>query len=125
MRRDKNVDKARKATRRKLRVRKAINGTADCPRLSVFRSARHIYTQLLDDDAGRSIAAASSESPEMCAKNMASMGNRKAAYEVGELLAEKAKALGVSKVLFDRGAYLYHGRVRALAEGARKGGLDF
>ena len=125
MRRDKNVDKARKATRRKLRVRKNINGTADCPRLSVFRSARHIYAQLLDDDIGGSIAAASSKSAEFRDKGSNGTGNKAAAHEVGELLAEKAKALGISKVLFDRGPYLYHGRVRALAEGARKGGLNF
>jgi len=125
MRRDKNLDKVRKATRRKLRVRKAIQGTADCPRLSVFRSARHIYAQLLDDDSGRAIAAASSESPEFRAENIDHTGNKEAAHEVGKLMAEKAKALGVSKVLFDRGSYLYHGRVRALAEGARKGGLKF
>ena len=125
MRRDKNVDKARKATRRKLRVRKTINGTAGCPRLTVFRSARHIYAQLLDDATGATVAAASSDSPEVRAKKLEHTGNKEAANEVGKVLAEKAKALGVSKVLFDRGSYLYHGRVRALAEGAREGGLDF
>jgi len=125
MKQDRNLDKARKARRRKLRVRKAIQGTADCPRLSVFRSARHIYAQLLDDDSGRAIVAISSKSPEFRAKNIDRAGNREAAHEVGRLMAEKAIALGVSKVLFDRGPYLYHGRVRALAEGARKGGLDF
>jgi len=125
MRRDKNVVKVRKATRRKLRVRKAVQGTADCPRLSVFRSARHIYVQLIDDDSGGAIAMVSSESPVFRAKNIEHTGNREAAREVGKLMAEKAVALGISKVLFDRGPYLYHGRVRALAEGARKGGLDF
>ncbi len=125
MKRDKNVLKGRKAKRRKLRVRKKVYGTATCPRLAVFRSGRHIYAQLIDDDTGRSLTAVSSLSPEFRAKNLDRTGNLDAAYEVGRLVAEKAKALSIRQVRFDRRSYVFHGRVKALAAGAREGGLRF
>jgi len=103
------------------RIRKTVNGTAECPRLSVFRSNKAIYAQIIDDLKGHTIAAASS---------MESGVDKKAnkveqAVAVGKLVAQKATAAGVSAVVFDRGGYLYHGRVKALAEGAREAGLKF
>ncbi|MFM2157192.1 MAG: hypothetical protein RL516_1941 [Bacteroidota bacterium] len=103
------------------RIRKAVNGTAECPRLSVFRSNKAIYAQIIDDLKGHTIVAASS---------MESGVDKKAnkvdqAIAVGKLVAQKATAAGVSAVVFDRGGYLYHGRVKALAEGAREAGLKF
>ena len=103
------------------RIRKTVNGTAECPRLSVFRSNKAIYAQIIDDLKGHTIAAASS---------MESGVDKKAnkvdqAIAVGKLVAQKATAAGVSAVVFDRGGYLYHGRVKALADGAREAGLKF
>jgi large subunit ribosomal protein L18 len=108
--------------RRHLRVRKKVRGTAEKPRLSVYRSLSHIYAQLIDDDAGRTIAAASD-----LEKGAQRNGNGKTgvAKEVGELIAQRAKEQGVSRVVFDRGGYRYHGRVKALAEAAREAGLEF
>jgi large subunit ribosomal protein L18 len=94
------------------------------PRLSVFRSSKHIYAQVIDDAAGITIAAASSRDPELRAV-LRTGADKTAAAAVGRAVAERAKAAGVSAVVFDRGAYLYHGRVRALADAAREGGLDF
>jgi large subunit ribosomal protein L18 len=103
--------------KRHLRVRRKVTGTAERPRLAVYRSNRHIYAQLVDDSAARTLAAAS-DSAE-------SGGDKTArAKKVGQELAEKAKAAGVERVVFDRGGRLYHGRVKALAEGAREGGLS-
>ncbi len=111
--------------RRKARVRRALRKKAgDRPRLSVFRSHKYIYAQVIDDTEGRTLAAASSNEPEM-RKKLKSTGDVAAALEVGKLIAERAKKAGVDKVVFDRGGYIYHGRVKALAEGAREGGLDF
>jgi large subunit ribosomal protein L18 len=121
---DRIFDKTRKANRRKLRVRKKTRGCAERPRLTVYRSSRHIYAQIVDDDAGRSLVAQSTRSKDFQATGMDQGGNVKAASEVGRLVAEKAKELGISKVIFDRGSFLYHGRVKALADGARKGGLE-
>ncbi len=106
--------------RRAVRVRSKVQGTAERPRLSVFRSNRAIWAQVIDDDAGRTLASAGSI-------HVAEKGLSKTdqATKVGELLAERAKAAGIEQVVFDRGSYLYHGRVKALAEGARQGGLDF
>lgn len=114
--------------RRRIRVRNKVVGTAERPRLNVFRSAKHIYAQLVDDDRGVTICAASTLSPEL--KEITAAGGDAGgkvgdARAVGELIAEKAKALGVEKVVFDRAGYLYHGRVKALAEGARAKGLEF
>ncbi len=99
--------------KRRTRIRSKIKGTAKRPRLSVFRSNKYIYAQLIDDVRGETLAAASGD------VNVAT------ASEVGKTLADKASKLGIKKVVFDRGGYKYHGRVRALAEGARKGGLEF
>lgn len=113
----------RKASRlkRRMRVRRKISGTAQRPRLSVFRSAKHIYAQLIDDVAGKTLAAASSMD-----KGFEGFGgNKEAAKKVGLALAEKAKAAGIEEVVFDRGGYVYHGRVQQLADGAREGGLKF
>lgn len=110
--------------RRHRRVRKKILGTPDRPRLSVFRSNKHIYAQIVDDVTRSTLASASSMSSPLQGKIKGGM-NRLAAQEVGRLLAEKARQAGVAKVVFDRGGYLYHGRVRALAEAAREGGLVF
>ncbi len=110
--------------RRHLRVRKKIRGTAEKPRLSVYRSLSHIYAQVIDDDAGHTLAAASDLEGEARKRTN---GKRKleTAKLVGELLAERARERGVSKVVFDRGGYKFHGRVKALAEAAREAGLHF
>lgn len=103
----------------KMRIRKKVSGTAERPRLAVFRSNKQIYCQLIDDTASHTLAAASS-------KELSSTGNKvDASKEVGALVAKKAIAAGISKCVFDRGGYLYHGRVKSLAEGAREGGLQF
>ncbi len=111
-------------SRRKKRIRKKIYGTPERPRLAVFRSAKHIYAQLIDDTRGITLASAST-----LAKGFSMDADKKgkiaAAEKVGELVAAQAKKLGIEKVVFDRGGYIYHGRVKALADGARKGGLQF
>ncbi len=103
------------------RVRGKISGTADCPRLNVFRSAKNIYAQVIDDTKGVTLVAASSLEKDF----EGSGGNKAAAEKVGEAVAKRAVEKGIKKVVFDRGGYLYHGRVKELAEGARKGGLKF
>jgi len=113
------------AGRRKARVRRAIKKVAyGRPRLSVFRSSKQIYAQVIDDDKGHTLAAASSMEKDMREK-LQTGADTSAASEVGKLLAERAKAAGVTKVVFDRSGYMYHGRVKALADAAREGGLDF
>jgi large subunit ribosomal protein L18 len=112
--------KHRRQTRRAQRVRGKITGTPQRPRLSVFRSSKHIYAQLIDDMSGVTLAAAAS-----AGKGAGYGGNVKAAAAVGQKLAEAAKAKGISQAAFDRGHYRYHGRVKALADAARKGGLQF
>jgi large subunit ribosomal protein L18 len=111
----------RRRERVRFRVRQAAKGR---PRLSVFRSSRHIYVQIIDDRAGRTLAAASTLE-EAVKPKVKSGSNRDAASAVGKLIAERAKAAGVERVVFDRGAYLFHGRVKALADAAREGGLQF
>ena len=106
------------------RIRKVVRGTGERPRLAVFRSLAHIYVQMIDDTQGKTLLAVGSRSPEFKAK-MASGGNIAAAKLLGELAAQKAKALGIEQVVFDRAGYKYHGRVKALAEAARAGGLKF
>ncbi len=103
-----------------LRIRKKISGTAERPRLSVFRSNKEIYCQLIDDQRGHTLAAASSRD-----LNGFQGTKTEKARQVGKLIAERAKACGIAAIVFDRGGYLYHGRVKALAEGAREGGLIF
>ena len=105
---------------RHVRVRGKICGTPECPRLDVFRSNANIYAQIIDDVNGVTLVAASSNE-----KDFGYGGNKEAAFKVGELLAERAAAKGIKDVVFDRGGYMYHGRVQELAEGARKGGLNF
>jgi large subunit ribosomal protein L18 len=111
-------------TLRHLRIRRKVIGSAERPRLAVFRSGGHIYAQLIDDATGRTLAAADSRSKAF-RERMPRTGNAAAAKAVGELLAERARARGIQQVVFDRGGYQYHGRVKALAEGARAGGLVF
>jgi len=113
---------ARKARHR--RVRKKITGTPERPRLNVFRSLKHIYAQIIDDYAGRTLVAASTLDRELRDK-IKYGGNIEAAKQVGALIARRALEKGIKKVVFDRGGYLYHGRVKALAEAAREGGLEF
>lgn len=103
------------------RIRNKISGTAQRPRLNVFRSAKHIYAQLIDDVAGVTLASASTVEKDFDGFG----GNKDAARKVGKKLAEKAAQKGISDVIFDRGGYIYHGRVKELAEGAREGGLKF
>ena len=107
--------------KRHLRVRSKISGTAQRPRLDVFRSNSHIYAQLIDDVNGVTLAAAGSNEKDFGISG----GNCEGAHKVGQLIAERAAAKGISEVVFDRGGYIYHGRVKELAEGAREGGLKF
>ena len=115
----KDSNKAR--LHRHTRVRGKISGTAARPRLNVFRSSNHIYAQLIDDVAGKTLASASSVEKDFGAYG----GNKDAAKKVGNLIAERAAKAGITEVVFDRGGYVYHGRVKELAEGAREGGLNF
>ena len=117
--RERNVIRQRVHTR----IRENMSGTAERPRLNVYRSLNHIYTQLIDDLNGVTIASASSFGKKGVEK--AYGGNVAAAAEVGKAIAERAKEKGIKKVVFDRGGYLYHGRVKALADAAREAGLDF
>ncbi|NPV71789.1 MAG: 50S ribosomal protein L18 [Firmicutes bacterium] len=110
--------------RRHLRVRKRMSGAPERPRLSVFRSLKHIYAQIITDFDGRTLVQASSADPEMKAR-VKHGGNLAAAKMVGELVARRALDKGIKSVVFDRGGYLYHGRVKALAEAAREAGLEF
>jgi len=111
--------------RRRNRVRNSLKRCADGrPRLSVFRSSKHIYVQVIDDQAGRTIASASSIEKDLRG-SLKSGADVDAAAAVGKLVAERAKKAGVDKVVFDRGGYIYHGRVKALADAAREGGLEF
>ena len=107
--------------RRHVRVRKRIHGTAERPRLAVFRSNKYIYAQVIDDDAGTTLAAASSLEGDLKGKSL----TVETAGEVGTLVASRAKEAGIESVIFDRGGFPYHGRVKALADAARDGGLDF
>ncbi|MDR7417167.1 MAG: 50S ribosomal protein L18 [Armatimonadota bacterium] len=109
---------------RHARIRKKVFGTAERPRLSVFRSLKHIYAQLIDDERGHTLAAASTLDPEI-RDQLKGLPKTEQSRLVGQLLARRAKAKGVTRVVFDRGGYKYHGRVRALAEGARSEGLEF
>ena len=110
---------------RRYRIRKKVAGAAERPRISVYRSLNHIYAQLIDDVGGRTLAMASDALPEVASKLGDNKGKVGRAKAVGIVLAERAKALGITRACFDRGGYLYHGRVKALAEGAREGGLEF
>ena len=108
-----------------MRIRKKVMGTAERPRLAVYRSLNHIYAQLVDDLAGRTILTVSSLDKEVVPKAKSAKGKIEAGKLVGKQIAAKAKEKGIERVCFDRGGYLYHGRVKAVAEGAREGGLNF
>lgn len=114
--------KAKRHSRRKTGIRKRVIGSPERPRLAVFKSLHHIYAQVIDDMDGKTLASASTRDKGV---SVEAPGNAKAASEVGKLLAERAKAAGVEKVVFDRGGFRYHGRVKALADAAREGGLSF
>ncbi len=120
----KHQDRNESRRRRHLRIRRTVRGNGDRPRLSVFRSLAHIYAQVIDDGSQRTLAAASSLDPEIRA-DAGKAKKAEAGRLVGRLIAKRAQAQGVRRVVFDRGGYLYHGRVKALAEGAREGGLEF
>lgn len=120
----KKADKNKARLRRHIRVRKKISGTAERPRLNVFRSEKHIYAQLIDDVKGVTLASASTLDKEL-RDQIDNGGNIEAARKVGELIAKRGKEAGITNVVFDRGGYLYHGRVQALAEAAREAGLEF
>jgi large subunit ribosomal protein L18 len=121
---DKQREKALRLQRRQWSVRNSLSGTAERPRLSVFRSDKHIYAQVIDDLAGRTLASASSTLADVRG-DLKNGGNVAAAKLVGKAIAERAKAAGVTQVAFDRGGRKYHGRVKALADAAREGGLKF
>ena len=117
----KNFDSNAARLKRHKRVRAQISGTQARPRLCVFRSSKNIYAQLIDDVAGKTLAAAASNEKDFGMYG----GNAEAAAKTGKLIAERAIAAGIENVVFDRGGYLYHGRIKALADGAREGGLKF
>lgn len=121
---DKAKRKQKSHLRRRRRVRRKINGTPQCPRLSVSRSLKHIYAQIIDDENGKTIAHASSLSPELKGDTVDG-GKIQVAKNVGQLIAQKAKEQQIEGVVFDRGGNLYHGRIKALAEAAREDGLKF
>jgi large subunit ribosomal protein L18 len=110
---------------RKKRVRRKVRGTSERPRLCVFRSLKHIYAQLIDDEKAQTLAEASSLSKELREQMTEKGGNRKGAALVGSVIAERALGKGIKRVVFDRNGFLYHGRVKALSDAARQGGLEF
>ena len=117
-------EKIRKRVRRHLRVRRKVFGTSERPRLSVYRSLKHIYCQIIDDSQGKTLVVASTQSPDVRTQ-IRYGGNIQAAEFVGKKIAEEAKNKGITKVVFDKGGYKYHGRIKALAESARKHNLSF
>ncbi len=117
--------KRRLATKRSLRVRRRLHGSAVRPRLTVFRSLLHIYCQIIDDESGKTLQSSSTVALRKGGAKIKSGGNKDAAALIGKDIAEKAKSAGITKVVFDRGPYKYHGRIQALADAARKGGLEF
>ncbi len=116
------LTKKERRTRIKLKIRKKISGTATLPRLSIFRSNTGIYAQLIDDNNGKTIATASSNDKSLAGKKVTKLEQ---ASTVGKMIAEKAKTTGITNVVFDRSGYLYHGRIKSLADGARSAGLVF
>jgi large subunit ribosomal protein L18 len=120
---NRNKKKDMRRTRRRIGIRKRVIGTAERPRLSVYRSLNHMYVQIIDDLAGKTLAAASTRDKDLTSVDKT--GNSSAAGEVGKKIAERAKAAGIETVVFDRGGFRYHGRVKALADAAREGGLQF
>ena len=121
---DKNIQKKLRRDRIRRRIRSDIRGTGDRPRLSVYKSNKHVYAQLVDDLMGKTLVAASSQSEEV-AEQVADKTKAEAAEVVGKYLADLANEKGINKAVFDRSGYKYHGVIKALADGAREGGLDF
>lgn len=121
---DKNIAKSKALGKKRRRIRKKISGSSDCPRLSVYRSEKHIYGQLIDDEAGKTVLSCSSVAKDLKA-SLSGKNAVEVAEAVGQALAEKAQAAGISHVVFDRGGRRYAGRVKALADGARSKGLQF
>ena len=121
---DKNKDKAKRLLRRKFSIRKSVFGSVERPRLSIYRSGKHIYAQVINDFDGKTLASAGSTVDEIRG-DLKSGANVEAAKRVGKAIAERAKAAGVTAVAFDRGGRRYHGRIKALADAAREGGLKF
>ena len=121
-----NRSEVRTEARRRIRsrIRRRVKGSGERPRLAVFKSGRHIYAQVIDDATGATIAHASSLDPTLSGEKKPA-ANRETATRVGTLVAERAKEKGVARVVFDRGGYIYHGKIKALAEAARQGGLEF
>ena len=119
------LNKMQRRSRRKFRIRKKIDGASQRPRLSVFRSLQHIYVQAIDDTQGKTLASASTVDKELRSSLAKKSGNAQAASVVGENIAKRLKKLGVSQVVFDRNGNIYHGRIKVLAEAARKQGLQF
>lgn len=118
------IDKNENRKKRHLRIRKKVNGTPSCPRLNVFKSSNNIYAQIIDDTKGVTLAAASSLEAEIKGAG-GHTGNKDAAKRVGLLIGKKALAAGIESVVFDRGGYIYHGRIKELGDGAREAGLKF
>jgi large subunit ribosomal protein L18 len=118
------INRAQARARRHVRVRRKVHGTANRPRLNVTRSLEHIYAQVIDDDAGHTLVAASTVDVKLRTE-LASLPKQEQAKAVGKMIAERAREKGIEQVVFDRGGYPYHGRVKALAEGSREGGLVF
>jgi large subunit ribosomal protein L18 len=118
------TDRKQRREKSKRRFRQYVRGTAQRPRLTVFRSLRHLYAQIIDDERGVTMAAVSTLD-KASTGDLGSTGNREAGKKVGELIAERAKSVGVDTVVFDRGGFQYHGVIRAIAEGAREAGLKF
>jgi large subunit ribosomal protein L18 len=121
---NKEIKKRAMRSRRKMRIRTKVSGTAERPRLAVFRSLKHIHAHLIDDTSGHALLGISSNSKDLREKLQSLDGKCDKSREVGKALAAKAKEAGIAQAVFDRGGYLYHGRVKALAEGAREGGLQ-
>lgn len=116
-----NISKNEKRLKRKIRIRKKVTGTAERPRLCVFRSSKHIYVQIIDDIAGKTLVAASTVE-----KDFVKSGDKKAsANTIGKLVAQRALENGIKKIVFDRNGFIYHGRLKALSDGAREAGLEF
>lgn len=120
----KPIDKKRMRNKRHLRVRRKITGTSDKPRMTIFKSEKHMYAQIIDDTKGQTIVSASTVEKELKGK-LTKTWDQNAAYEVGRLIAKRAKEKGINNIVFDRSGYKYHGKVKALAEAAREEGLKF
>jgi len=118
-------EKQRRRHRAHLRLRNRVQGTAERPRLAVFKSIKHVYAQVIDDQGGRTLVAASTVEPAVRTRLGGATGDKSAARAVGEVVADRAKEKGITRVVFDRGGYIYHGKVKEVAEAARKQGLDF